>query len=96
MNINKLQNNIFHIFETYNFLDEKFFSIYIVILLNIKRILSSPGKPNSYMFSELRGAIEQQTDYFSLRHIRAATNNFDRANMIGEGGFGPVYKVICF
>ncbi|KAL1821385.1 hypothetical protein ACET3Z_016254 [Daucus carota] len=41
---------------------------------------------------ELRGAIEQQTGYFSLRHIKAATGNFDHANKIGEGGFGPVYK----
>ncbi|KAL8087885.1 hypothetical protein AgCh_037864 [Apium graveolens] len=40
---------------------------------------------------ELRGAIELQTGYFSLRHIKAATNNFDPANKIGEGGFGPVY-----
>ena len=46
--------------------------------------------------SELRGAIEQQTGYFSLRHIKAATGNFDHANKIGEGGFGPVYKVNCF
>ncbi|KAK1404903.1 putative LRR receptor-like serine/threonine-protein kinase [Heracleum sosnowskyi] len=41
---------------------------------------------------ELRGAIEQQTGYFSLKHIKAATGNFDLANKIGEGGFGPVYK----
>ncbi|KAL8131838.1 hypothetical protein AgCh_007667 [Apium graveolens] len=43
---------------------------------------------------KLRGAIEQQTGYFSLRHIKAATGNFDHANKIGEGGFGPVYKGI--
>ncbi|KAL1821386.1 hypothetical protein ACET3Z_016255 [Daucus carota] len=43
---------------------------------------------------ELRGAIEQQTGYYSLRHIKAATGNFDHANKIGEGGFGPVYKGI--
>ncbi|XP_023765406.1 probable LRR receptor-like serine/threonine-protein kinase At1g53430 [Lactuca sativa] len=40
---------------------------------------------------ELR-ALELQTGYFSLRQIKAATHNFDPANKIGEGGFGPVYK----
>ncbi|KAL3646238.1 hypothetical protein CASFOL_011418 [Castilleja foliolosa] len=29
---------------------------------------------------------------FSLKQIKAATNNFDPVNKIGEGGFGPVYK----
>ncbi|RZC54369.1 hypothetical protein C5167_013221 [Papaver somniferum] len=33
-----------------------------------------------------------QTSYFTLREIKAATSNFDSANKIGEGGFGPVYK----
>ncbi|KAL8511718.1 hypothetical protein ACS0TY_018229 [Phlomoides rotata] len=32
------------------------------------------------------------TTIFPLKLIRAATNNFDSANKIGEGGFGPVYK----
>ncbi|KAJ6416781.1 hypothetical protein OIU84_002621 [Salix udensis] len=32
---------------------------------------------------------------FSLKQIRAATNDFDASNKIGEGGFGPVYKVLC-
>ncbi|KAJ0869442.1 putative protein kinase RLK-Pelle-DLSV family [Helianthus annuus] len=40
---------------------------------------------------ELR-ALELQTGYFSLRQIKSATHNFDSANKIGEGGFGPVYK----
>ncbi|KAA0066720.1 putative leucine-rich repeat receptor-like serine/threonine-protein kinase [Cucumis melo var. makuwa] len=31
---------------------------------------------------------------FTLKQIRAATNNFDISNKIGEGGFGPVYKGI--
>ncbi|KAF9618123.1 hypothetical protein IFM89_000239 [Coptis chinensis] len=40
---------------------------------------------------ELR-SLELQTGYFTLRQIKAATGNFDPANKIGEGGFGPVYK----
>nr|XP_043624748.1 probable LRR receptor-like serine/threonine-protein kinase At1g53430 [Erigeron canadensis] len=40
---------------------------------------------------ELR-ALELQTGYYSLRQIKTATHNFDPANKIGEGGFGPVYK----
>ena len=39
-------------------------------------------------------AVELQTVCFSLKHIKAATNNFDAINKIGEGGFGSVYKVI--
>ncbi|XP_035835526.1 probable leucine-rich repeat receptor-like serine/threonine-protein kinase At3g14840 isoform X2 [Helianthus annuus] len=32
------------------------------------------------------------TGSFTLRQIKTATNNFDVANKIGEGGFGSVYK----
>jgi len=31
--------------------------------------------------------------YFDLSTMQAATNNFSDANKLGEGGFGPVYKV---
>ncbi|KAK2368146.1 putative leucine-rich repeat receptor serine/threonine-protein kinase [Trifolium repens] len=37
-------------------------------------------------------SLELQTGLFTLRQIKAATNNFDISNKIGEGGFGPVYK----
>ncbi|KAI8000707.1 G-type lectin S-receptor-like serine/threonine-protein kinase [Camellia lanceoleosa] len=31
---------------------------------------------------------------FDLATISSATNNFSLTNKIGEGGFGPVYRVI--
>jgi len=40
-------------------------------------------------------SLDLQTGIFTLRQIKAATNNFDVSNKIGEGGFGPVYKVFC-
>ena len=42
--------------------------------------------------TELRG-LDLQTGFFTYRQIKAATDNFDAANKIGEGGFGSVYKV---
>ena len=30
---------------------------------------------------------------FSFETIRVATEDFSEANMLGQGGFGPVYKV---
>ncbi|KAM0063241.1 putative protein kinase RLK-Pelle-DLSV family [Helianthus debilis subsp. tardiflorus] len=36
--------------------------------------------------------LELNTGSFTLRQIKIATNNFDVANKIGEGGFGSVYK----
>ncbi|XP_058209740.1 probable leucine-rich repeat receptor-like serine/threonine-protein kinase At3g14840 [Rhododendron vialii] len=43
------------------------------------------------MEQDLKG-LDLQTGSFALRQIKAATNNFDDANKIGEGGFGSVYK----
>ncbi|KAJ6292722.1 hypothetical protein OIU78_024827 [Salix suchowensis] len=41
---------------------------------------------------ELKG-LDLKTGSFTLRQLKAATENFNSANKIGEGGFGSVYKV---
>ncbi|KAL2589431.1 hypothetical protein AAZV13_13G229200 [Glycine max] len=50
------------------------------------------GKRNSFG-KELKD-LNLQTNLFTMRQIKVATNNFDISNKIGEGGFGPVYKGI--
>ncbi|RWR96280.1 Protein kinase domain-containing protein [Cinnamomum micranthum f. kanehirae] len=47
------------------------------------------------MYEDLK-RLDLQTGSFTLRQLKAATNNFDTANKIGEGGFGPVYKGLLY
>lgn len=35
----------------------------------------------------------KNTNLYTYKELRMATDNFDPANKIGEGGFGSVYKV---
>ncbi|KAH9779296.1 putative leucine-rich repeat receptor-like serine/threonine-protein kinase [Citrus sinensis] len=48
-------------------------------------------RPEHTLEQELKG-VDLLTGSFTLRQIKAATNNFAPDNKIGEGGFGPVYK----
>ena len=40
-----------------------------------------------------RGKKDVELPLFSYESVSAITNNFSAANKLGEGGFGPVYKV---
>ena len=42
--------------------------------------------------TKLKG-LDLQTSFFTYGQIKAATNNFNADNKIGEGGFGSIYKV---
>ncbi|XP_010465401.1 PREDICTED: probable leucine-rich repeat receptor-like serine/threonine-protein kinase At3g14840 [Camelina sativa] len=50
-------------------------------------------RPKSQMEKDFKN-LDFHISAFSLRQIKVATDNFDPANKIGEGGFGPVHKGI--
>ncbi|KAJ7981873.1 putative Kinase [Quillaja saponaria] len=64
---------------------------FVVILLMVILWWRGCLGRKSALERELKG-LDLQAASFTLRQIKAATNNFDVANKIGEGGFGPVYK----
>ncbi|XP_045801006.1 probable leucine-rich repeat receptor-like serine/threonine-protein kinase At3g14840 isoform X1 [Trifolium pratense] len=65
-------------------------AIIIILLIGILWWKGCFGKKNT-LARELE-SLDLQTGLYTLRQIKAATNNFDISNKIGEGGFGPVYK----
>ncbi|XP_035549619.1 probable leucine-rich repeat receptor-like serine/threonine-protein kinase At3g14840 isoform X3 [Juglans regia] len=62
--------------------------LFVVAILWWKGCL---GQRSSATDHDLRD-LDLKTGTFTLRQIKTATNNFDEANKIGEGGFGSVYK----
>ncbi|OMO88717.1 hypothetical protein COLO4_20112 [Corchorus olitorius] len=58
----------------------------------VLRIIPSPRTNTSA--AENFGSDAPQLQVFKFAYIKAATNNFASDNKLGEGGFGPVYKVL--
>ncbi|KAK1257123.1 G-type lectin S-receptor-like serine/threonine-protein kinase [Acorus gramineus] len=54
------------------------------------RKLNRRGGANEY-FRERRSGKETELPLFNLETVRNATNNFSASNVIGKGGYGPVY-----
>ncbi|KAL3741619.1 hypothetical protein ACJRO7_017131 [Eucalyptus globulus] len=50
------------------------------------------GKRGRRKSADDNKGLDLQSRTYSLHQIKAATNDFDPASKIGEGGFGPVYK----
>lgn len=56
--------------------------------------LSSSRNASTPPPTEPFGSDVPNLEAFSFAKIKAATNNFSSENKLGEGGFGPVYKVV--
>ncbi|KAB2616043.1 leucine-rich repeat receptor-like serine/threonine-protein kinase [Pyrus ussuriensis x Pyrus communis] len=64
----------------------------ILVILSILWRRGSLGQQKT-LEDDLKG-VDLQTGKFTFKQLKAATTNFDKANKIGEGGFGSVYKGI--
>lgn len=52
---------------------------------------------NDYVFGDLSHEVKlQELLTFNLEKLVTATNEFHPSNKLGQGGFGPVYKVLRF
>lgn len=41
-------------------------------------------------------AVSKDLVLFKFKRLEAATSSFSATNKLGQGGFGPVYKVLIF
>ncbi|CAH8360547.1 unnamed protein product [Eruca vesicaria subsp. sativa] len=65
--------------------------VFLVLLIGVILWWRGCFRPRSQMEKDFKN-LDFQISSFSLKQIKVATDNFDPANKIGEGGFGPVHK----
>lgn len=70
-----------------------------MLIINLKLLTYTLSEKSNFSIREDQQSGMQVDDrdlpVFNLSTIAKATNNFTIDNKIGEGGFGPVYRVIC-
>lgn len=64
------------------------------ILCELGDNLSLPTAQQKRKTQEKGHSMSHDLKIFDFQTIVAATNNFSLINKLGEGGFGPVYRVI--
>ena len=57
---------------------------------------STNTDPKSADFIELGEKKDHELPLLSFSCLVEATDNFSAANKLGEGGYGPVYKVLLY
>lgn len=69
-----------------------------MLIINLKLLTYLSEKSNFSIREDQQSGMQVDDGdlpVFNLSTIAKATNNFTINNKIGEGGFGPVYRVIC-